>query len=75
MDADELRRMVRQHAPMAFKVLAEIADDPEAKPRERAKAQRGLNRRIPQLRALCRDPSISPDDRRDMEALLKKLGG
>jgi hypothetical protein len=68
---DEITRLARQHAPEALKTLARIADDPSAK--NRAKARKQLKSRVPLLRQLCVDPTLSDSDRRDLEAILKKL--
>jgi len=73
--SEKARQLIRDAQPKAFKVLAQIADDPKAKLRDRANAQKSLKRRIPQLRALCTDPSLSAEDKHDLEAILKKFEG
>jgi len=68
---DDLQRKARELAPEAFKRLAKVAET--GIPRDRAMAQASLRRRLPLLRELCDDASLSPEDRRDLQAILKKF--
>jgi hypothetical protein len=68
---DEAKMLLRlKGAPIAFKALAAIADNTTHKDCAKARAQ--LKRQLPKLRALINDPELSPEDKRDLEAIRDK---
>jgi hypothetical protein len=65
---DEAKRLLRlKGGPIAFKALAEIADNPASKERDKARAE--LKRQRLKLLALIDDPDLAPEDKRALEAI------
>jgi hypothetical protein len=73
VDDEEEAAEARKHAAEALRDLAEIADSPTAKPKDRERARRLLEERLVHLRGLAENPDTPDRVKRDIENTLREF--
>ena len=72
-DEDDDSALARRHSAGALRILAEIADDPNADTAVREEARQALEKWLVRLKELGQDSTLSPDVRRELEDTIQKF--
>jgi hypothetical protein len=71
VDDEEEAAEARKYAAEGLRILAEIADSPTTKPKDREEARRSLETRLAQLKGLAENPDTPDHVKRDIKNTLR----